>query len=590
MARRSSLFSHTALALVLGATTALFPQAVLAQPAQPAPDQPPAPPPAGQPAPQPAQPAPGPDAQPKPDQPAPKADVSPAAGDAAPKEGGAETEKKNPDNSALADDGHPLAGYHNGLFYLRDPHDNFRLHVQGRAQIDAYTYFGPGVSDTTLKPTLFLRRIRPEVTGEILHHFWFQIAGDFGATALDNPKGTNEISAAAPGAAPSATSGRYASAQTTKFQAAPTDVFIIAKAHDLFQAQIGQFDAPFTMENRTSDKFLPFMERSLAVRAVGIPTNKEIGVMAFGEHKLGYYALGIFNGDGQNKLNTDSKGELIGRAYVRPLATVLKEGPAKELKDLQIGGSFLYGSRDKQFTDYDYPSLSTQGNYTFWSSTYTGAGGPTHIIPSGDQVEGAFEIRVPISIIDVMSEFVYVANGTREAIEGFEATNSERFGKMVGWSYYIEAGVWAFGKRDIRGLPGVEGNPHVDFTKPDPIEPPVALEFLAKWEQLKLTYKSASRGGTVDAKNIDGDIKANAFTLGANFWATKHLRFTANYVLNWFPDSAPVKPSTATDMAIQGPNQRALAPAQTLAPGVNDNARDNGHLLHELLFRAAVAL
>src|SRR5450432_1152897 len=72
------------------------------------------------------------------------------------------------DTSALADDGHPLAGWHNGLFYLRDYTDNFRLYLQGRAQIDAYTYFGPGVAETTLKPTLFLRRIRPELSGEFL--------------------------------------------------------------------------------------------------------------------------------------------------------------------------------------------------------------------------------------------------------------------------------------------------------------------------------------------------------------------------------------------------------------------------------------
>src|SRR5260221_10391310 len=35
----------------------------------------------------------------------------------------------------------PLAGWHGGLFYLRDENDNFRLHLQGRAQIDVYSYF-----------------------------------------------------------------------------------------------------------------------------------------------------------------------------------------------------------------------------------------------------------------------------------------------------------------------------------------------------------------------------------------------------------------------------------------------------------------
>ncbi|HEX7664308.1 MAG TPA: porin, partial [Polyangiaceae bacterium] len=174
-------------------------------------------------------------------------------------------------NPALAKDGHPLAGYHDGLFYLRDENDNFRLYVQGRAQIDSYNYLGPGVSSSTsLVPTVFLRRIRPEITGEILKNWQFMIAGDFGATSLDNAKGNGtETVAAAPGAAPSATSGKYAGAQTAHVGAAPTDVFVNFHGHALFNVQVGQFDAPFMMENRTSDKYIPFMERSLAVRDIG---------------------------------------------------------------------------------------------------------------------------------------------------------------------------------------------------------------------------------------------------------------------------------------------------------------------------------
>jgi phosphate-selective porin len=498
-----------------------------------------------------------------------------------------EKKASSPDDSALAKDGHPLAGWHNGLVFFRDYNDNFRVYLQGRGQIDAYTYFGPGVSDTTLKPTLFVRRLRPEITGELFHRWWFMLSGDFGATALDNPKGTNEVSAAAPGKAPTDASGRYASAQTTRFQAAPADIFVNFQAHKLFNAQLGQFDAPFTMENRTSDKYLPFMERSLAVRAVGIPTNKEIGFMVWGEDekKIVNYSLAIFNGDGQNRLNTDSRGDFMARVFVHPLATVMKN----ELKDLQIGGSFRYGSRDPKFTSYDYPALTTQGNYTFWSPSYTGTKGVTHILPSADQIGGAAELRVPVSIVDVNSEFVYIKNDTREAVEGFQATNTERLGAINGYSYYVELGVWAYGKRDINGLLGYENLPHLDFSKADPASPPHALQILAKWEQVHLKYASASRGGAVDAKGIDGYIKANAFSIGANYWWTKHIRLTANYVVNMFPDSEPSK-ATTTGGPVWTENQRAQAPGNQLATGVNDKARDGAHVLHELLFRVGVAL
>src|SRR4249919_1854759 len=49
----------------------------------------------------------------------------------------------------------PLAGWHGGLFYLRDENDNFRLYLQARAQVDIYSYFGPGVPDSKLKGTIF---------------------------------------------------------------------------------------------------------------------------------------------------------------------------------------------------------------------------------------------------------------------------------------------------------------------------------------------------------------------------------------------------------------------------------------------------
>ena len=47
-----------------------------------------------------------------------------------------------------------------------------------------------------------------------------------------------------------------------------------------FIVQAGQFDAPFTLENRTSDAYTDFIERSMVARSLGAPRNKEVGVMA----------------------------------------------------------------------------------------------------------------------------------------------------------------------------------------------------------------------------------------------------------------------------------------------------------------------
>src|SRR5947208_16312066 len=113
------------------------------------------------------------------------------------------------------------------------------------------------------------------------------------------------------------------------------------------------------MANRTSDKYIPLMECSLEVRAVPIPSKKEIALMAWGEltNKMFFYSVGFFNGDGQGRLNPDNRGDVMGRVFFHPL--VQSKSP---LKDLQIGGSLRYGKRDKNYVNYEYNSSGPGGS------------------------------------------------------------------------------------------------------------------------------------------------------------------------------------------------------------------------------------
>jgi hypothetical protein len=115
------------------------------------------------------------------------------------------------------------------------------------------------------------------------------------------------------------------------------------------------------------------------------------------------------------------------------------------------------------------------------------------------------------------------------------------------------------------------------------------VQLLAKFEQVSLKYESASRGGVADAKNIDGDIKVNALSFGINYWATKHIRVTLDYIYNQFPDSGPTKASQPGGN-VQTSTNRAQAPGNTIGAGIDDRERDNAHDLHEILARFAVAL
>jgi hypothetical protein len=173
--------------------------------------------------------------------------------------------------------------------------------------------------------------------------------------------------------------------------------------------------------------------------------------------------------------------------------------------------------RDRGYVSYDYPAMSTQGNFTFWSPVYQGSGGAwTHVIPSGAQLGLAGELRVPVEWFDLTAELVWLRNRTREAVEGFQATHAERFGALDGFGYYAQLGFWVLGKRSILGEPGYQNMPHVSFEKPEPKSPPHAVQLLLRWEQLRASYQGASRAGLPDPKGIDGDIKADALSIGAN--------------------------------------------------------------------------
>ena len=83
----------------------------------------------------------------------------------------------------------------------------------------------------------------------------------------------------------------------------PTDVFVNFGPLPWANLQVGQFYLPFTLENRISDNTTPFLERSIPVRNIGAPLQRDIGAMFWGEspdHLL-YYAVAFLNGDGPNR-------------------------------------------------------------------------------------------------------------------------------------------------------------------------------------------------------------------------------------------------------------------------------------------------
>src|SRR5438046_7366869 len=180
---------------------------------------------------------------------------------------------------------------------------------------------------TALKDRFRLRRARINLTGDFAEKFDFKVEGDF-----ENSDGL--------------------SSSRTAFEA--TDIFI--NWHQFAEANIkvGQWKAPFGLEQITPDPSLIIIERSLPTGA--LTPERQIGVQVWGkpftnvwpEQKdlLTYYA-GIFNGNGRNtSINDNNNFMYVGRLELMPF----KGKIFGQDSSLKLGGDVL-NSRDEKGTN-----------------------------------------------------------------------------------------------------------------------------------------------------------------------------------------------------------------------------------------------
>jgi phosphate-selective porin OprO/OprP len=179
----------------------------------------------------------------------------------------------------------------------------FKLVLGGYIQVNFedgdVSAFEGRFGQTALKDRFRLRRTRINLTGEFAEQFDFKVEGEF-----ENSDGIS--------------SGR------TAFSGA--DIFVNWHQFPEAQIKVGQWKAPFGLEQLTPDPYLFIIERSLPTGA--ITPERQIGVQLWGkpfanvwpEQKdlLTYYA-GIFNGNGRNTTNNDNNNFMyVGRLELMP--------------------------------------------------------------------------------------------------------------------------------------------------------------------------------------------------------------------------------------------------------------------------------
>ncbi len=344
--------------------------------------------------------------------------------------------------------------------------------IQGQYEagdVSAYDGRFPGTITTKAKDRFRLRRARINLSGDFAEHFDFKIEGDF-----ELNDGSLTVRDA---------QGRTLASNTNRVGFAATDVFI--NWHQLPEANIkvGQYKAPFGLEQLTPDTKLFTIERSQVTEA--LTPERQIGVQIWGkpftnlwpERKdLLTYSAGIFNGTGRNTTTNDNNEFMyVARAESQFFAGKLG-GMDTSLK---VGGDYLRSRDDKGTVVTPVGNLIVGNDGSLSAFTLPSAGereavgvdasfhlGPFDLI--GEYLNEEFRPRTVAGIAPTFTEFE--ANG-----------------------YYITAGYFILPKK---------------------------LQLVAKWESF-------------DAGQV-ADDNVHSITGGVNYYIHgDDLKLMADYVHTW---------------------------------------------------------
>jgi hypothetical protein len=212
--------------------------------------------------------------------------------------------------------------------------------------------------------------------------------------------------------------------------------------------------------------------------------------------------------------------------------------------------------------------MTSQQGFAFFQSTYKdSAGRRTHVIPSGGQNIIGGELSFPIGPVDIAGEAYYAAYHTREAVDGYQLTNTERLGTLNGVGLTTWVTWWALGDARIGGEMGRSKPSKLNLKKKPKFDR--GLEITALVSAILADYDGGSRGGAYDDKTPGSAAKPTTaidlmqFAFAASYWHTKNVRLSLNYALYFAPGSGDDNLAVVPGNIVKEPDPEA-------------------HLLHEL--------
>ncbi|MGI8967313.1 MAG: porin, partial [Limisphaerales bacterium] len=319
--------------------------------------------------------------------------------------------------------------------------------IQGNAEGGDVSAFEGRLADgpNSVNNRLRLRRARINVTGEFLEHFDFKLEGDF-------------------------EQGDGLSGGRTGFSG--TDLFLNWNQFPEANIKVGQYKAPFGLEQTTSDTVLFTPERTLVTGA--LTPERQVGVQLLGKPlaNLGLdkkdllgYSVGVFNGNGRNTIVNDNNEFM----YAGRLDSVLYSGKLfDQPTKVKVGFNGIYSRDGANVTLSPVGNLRLQPDGSLLPfSTHT---------PDERRAWGA-DVSLTFGPFDLVAEYL------QERIQ--PTTSAPNFKEFTANGYYVQ-GSYYFWKNKLQLVgkfdsfnPGQAANDDIYSTT-------VGLNYYIKGNDLKL--------------------------------------------------------------------------------------------------------
>ena len=380
----------------------------------------------------------------------------------------------------IADEFNLDRSYRHG-FVIADHDNRYRLRLGGRF-IGRTTIIESGVpfdDETDVKSARLYANL------SFFDNVSFRIQGEFSGSAIFEETGIFEKTG------------------KDSLDAELKDIYLEVRYVEWARLRAGQFKVPFTWESLQSSKHLDFGDRSIAVRNMRSPT-RDIGGMLHGrlhDDRI-QYQVAIVNGAGENTSDDNSAKDLVGRLFFRPSSS----RQDSVLSDLHLGVSGTWGHEEEDYSNNKFKTVAGTSFVTFAEG----------VEQKGYRTRLGTELIWPIGPASLKAEWMgmWLENLHLESSE----EDADFYGLYLSGTYLLTGEEKPLGKIV----------PDRPFSLPK-----------RQWGAWEVAVRYSMFQADTDLFRLGiatGADRADAFTLGLNWYLNEFFRITLNYEHTEFDD------------------------------------------------------